>query len=100
MALEIEEWEIWHTYATYLESTGIDLQESARRLVASGVAECVMSRDGRTYWRSNSTVETGWTFVETDSISGDLHFDWNWIKAAKRNPQALHQRLGVKLLIF
>src|SRR3989449_6686258 len=53
MAIEIEEWEIWHTYTTYLESTNIDLLESARRLVASGVAECAMLRDGRTYWRSN-----------------------------------------------
>ena len=53
MAIEIEEWEIRHTYTTYLESTNIDLLESARRLVASGVAECAMLRDGRTYWRSN-----------------------------------------------
>jgi hypothetical protein len=86
MALEIEEWEIWHTYATYLESTGIDLQESARRLVASGVAECVMSRDGRTYWRSTSAVETGWTFVETDSISGGSTFRLELDKGCKAKP--------------
>jgi hypothetical protein len=42
MALDIEEWEIWHTYTTYLESTGIDLEGSAQRLVASGLAECAM----------------------------------------------------------
>jgi hypothetical protein len=67
MALEIEEWEIWHTYVTFLEHTGIDLPEAARRLVTLGVAECAMLRDGRTYWRSNSTVGSGSTVLGEDS---------------------------------
>ena len=67
MALEIEEWEIWHTYTTYLESTHIDLQESARRLITSGVAECAMLRDGRTYWRSDNGAQSGSTSIEIDS---------------------------------
>jgi hypothetical protein len=70
MALEIEEWEIWHTYSTFLESTGIDLSGSARRLISSGLAECVMVRDGRTYWRTNGKVGSGSTVVGTDSTSG------------------------------
>ncbi len=69
MALEIEEWEIWHTYVTSLEHIGIDLPEAARRLVTLGVAECAMLRDGRTYWRSNSTVGSGSTLVGEDSTS-------------------------------
>jgi hypothetical protein len=69
MALEIEEWELWHTYVTFLEHTGIDLPEAARRLVTLGVAECAMLRDGRTYWRSNSTVGSGSTVLGEDSTS-------------------------------
>jgi hypothetical protein len=65
--LEIEEWEIWHTYSTYLESTTIDLLDTGRRLVASGIAECAMLRDGRTFWRSNGMVSTGSTAVQENS---------------------------------
>jgi len=86
MPLEIEEWEIWHTYTTFLESTAIDLQESARRLVASGLAECAMLRDGRTYWRSNSTVGSGSTVIEVDSLSGRSTFRLKLDEGCKAKP--------------
>jgi hypothetical protein len=86
MALEIEEWEIWHTYTTYLESTNIDLLESARRLVASGVAECAMLRDGRSYWRSNGMVGSGSTVIEVDSISGRSTFRLEFDEGCKAKP--------------
>src|SRR6266849_7605661 len=86
MAIEIEEWEIWHTYTTYLESTNIDLLESARRLVASGVAECAMLRDGRTYWRSNGMVGSGATVIEVDSISGRSTFRLEFDEGCKAKP--------------
>jgi len=86
MGLEIEEWEIWHTYATFLESTAVDLPQSARRLVASGIAECVMLRDGRTYWRSNGMVGSGSTTVGTDSISGRPAFRLELDEGCKAKP--------------
>src|ERR1035438_2049453 len=86
MALDIEEWEIWHTYTTFLESTAIDLQESARRLVVSGLAECAMLRDGRTYWRSNGTVESGSTVVEEDSLGGRSTFTLKLDEGCKEKP--------------
>jgi hypothetical protein len=86
MALEIEEWEIWHTYTTFLESTGIDLLEAARRLVGSGVAECAMLRDGRTYWRSHDTVGAGVTVVEVDAISGRSIFQLKVDEGCKTKP--------------
>lgn len=86
MALDIEEWEIWHTYTTFLESTEIDLQESARRLVASGLAECAMLRDGQTYWRSNNTVESGSTVVEVDRLGGPSTFTLRLDEGCKKKP--------------
>jgi len=70
MGLEIEEWEIWHTYTTYFEATEIDLSETVRRLVAADVAECTMLRDGRTYWRSDAAVSSGSTEIDVDSVTG------------------------------
>jgi acetyl esterase/lipase len=74
MGLEIEEWEIWHTYTTYFEATEIDLSETARRLVAADVAECAMSRDGRTYWRSDAAVSSGSTEIDVDLVTGESTF--------------------------
>jgi hypothetical protein len=73
MALDIHEWEIWHTYSTYLESTNIDLLKTARRLAASGIAECVMLRDGRTLWQSNGVVASGSTVVEARPGRPHIH---------------------------
>jgi len=59
MALEIEEWEIWHTYSTFLETTGVDPSEAARLLVGSGVAECAVLHGGKAFWRSGSRLSSG-----------------------------------------
>ena len=63
----------------YLDATNLDLLETARRLVAWGVSECAMLRDGTTYWRSGDTVGHGSTQIQIDSPSGRstfrLHFD-------------------------
>jgi hypothetical protein len=61
--MEINEWEIWHTYSTYLLVPNIDLALAARRLVESGVVHCAMLRDGQTYWRCRSGVGSGITVV-------------------------------------
>jgi hypothetical protein len=74
MAIEIQEWEIWHTYTTFLESTHVNLFDSAHRLVASGIAECAMLRDGQTFWKSNTSVQTGITTVEVEPIGGKSTF--------------------------
>jgi hypothetical protein len=87
MALEIEEWEIWHTYTTFLESTGIDLSETARGLVAAGVAECAMLRNGCTYWRSKGRVESGSTVVDVDSLSGQSTVRLQLDEGTKAKPE-------------
>ena len=86
MELEIQEWEIWHAYTTYLEPAVIDLDGSARRLVASGLAECAMLNDGRTYWRSNSAVCSGSTVIEVDSLGGRSTFRLDLDDGCKARP--------------
>ncbi len=64
--MEINEWEIWHTYSTYLLVSNIDLDLAARRLVESGVVQCAMLRDGQTYWRCRSGIGSGITVVRLE----------------------------------
>jgi hypothetical protein len=87
MELQIEEWEIWHTYTSFLETTSVDLQESARRLVASGIAECAMVCDGRTYWRANGTVASGSTEIEIGSTNGPSTFKLKLDEGCKAEPE-------------
>jgi hypothetical protein len=64
---EIHEWEVWHTYATYLSVSKVNLDLLGRQLVQSGVALCAMLRDGRTYWSFGSTIGSGTTLVQLDA---------------------------------
>jgi hypothetical protein len=68
--LEIEEWEIWHTYSTYLDCPSIDLHQGAASLVQSQVAECVISSTGRAYWQSDEKVAQGTFTVVVDDDTG------------------------------
>ena len=68
--MRIHEWEVWHTYTTYLHVTKVDLDEAARSLVESGIALCAMLRNGRTYWSSSQKVCSGNTTVESDEFGG------------------------------
>jgi hypothetical protein len=64
MAFEINEWEIWHTYTTYLDSSPLNLSKCAQSLVESGVALCAVLSNGRTYWRSHGDVMFGQTALD------------------------------------
>lgn len=68
--LQVEEWEVWHTYSTYLDCPGINLLEGAVNLVKSEVAECVISSAGRAFWRSEGTLAQGTFTVEVDDETG------------------------------
>lgn len=75
--MQINEWEIWHTYSTYLLVSSIDLELTARRLVEYGVVECAMLRDGQTYWRCRSGVGSGITAIklEPDRIGASIKLE-------------------------
>lgn len=66
----VQEWEVWHTYATYLDCPGLDLLSGASKLVESEVAECVVSSTGRTFWRSSERVAQGITSVSVNPQTG------------------------------
>ena len=74
MQLELEEWEIWHTYTTYLDNLSLDLAVSAAVLIESGVADCVMASDGQTWWRRSGSVAHGITTFAIDSATGAASF--------------------------
>jgi hypothetical protein len=42
----LNDWDIWHTYATYFTRPVQDLDKAARLLVTHRVAECAVRRDG------------------------------------------------------
>jgi len=67
---QVQEWEVWHTYTTYLDSPGLNLLTGASKLVESEIAECVVSSTGKTFWRSREQVAQGVTRVKVDSQTG------------------------------
>jgi hypothetical protein len=87
MALDINEWEIWHTYSTFLHATTIDLRETARRLVASGLAECAMLRDGETFWRTKDSVGSGTTIIDIDPVSDRSTFTLSLDEGCRERPE-------------
>jgi hypothetical protein len=67
---QLQEWEVWHTYTTYLDCPGLDLLAGASKLIESEVAECVVSSTGKTFWRSREQVAQGITRVNVESRTG------------------------------
>lgn len=73
--VRIGEWEVWHTYATYLCVTRVDLDTAARSLVEAGIATCAMLQNGRTYWTSGTKVCSGNTMVDLEESTGTAVFN-------------------------
>ena len=59
MPFAVNEWEIWHTYTTYLNSGDIDLSKGSELLVESGVALLTMKNDGETFWKTENGLAKG-----------------------------------------
>lgn len=87
MPIDIHEWEIWHTYATFLHATKVDLIETAHRLVGSGLAECAMLQDGPTFWRAKGSVRSGLTVIEIDPVSGRSTFTLSFEESGDDKPE-------------
>jgi len=75
-AYTINEWEIWHTYTTFMSEGVDDIGLLARKLVETGVTPCAMTRDGLTFWRYKGEVAQGVTSVDINakSSSASIHF--------------------------
>jgi hypothetical protein len=87
MAFQIDEWEIWHTYTSFLEATTVDLKKSARRLVSLEIAECAMVSDGKTYWRASDQVGTGSTIIEVAAPGSESKFKLQLDDGCHQKPQ-------------
>lgn len=69
------EWEIWHTYSTYLDGPSVNLERAARSLVNAEVAECVVSNAGQVFWKAQGQVVNAALLVSRDTDEGRLNFD-------------------------
>jgi hypothetical protein len=74
MPIDLHEWEIWHTYATYLDCAPLDLISGAKSLVDAGVADCVMLNDGTTFWNTANGTCSGITAIDIDAKDGSGSF--------------------------
>jgi len=68
--MKLHEWEIWHTYTSYFNTSFVDLEDVARRLVKSGLAYLTFHRDGLTYWQGKDGVGEG---ISTVNLSPEKH---------------------------
>lgn len=60
----IRDWDIWHVYSSFLQTGYVDLMAADSALVRSGLAACVLHRDGNTWWNTDEGIRTGLTHVE------------------------------------
>ena len=68
------EWEVWHTYSTYLDGLETDLLGAAKSFVASEVAECVVSNTGEAFWRDGDKVIRASLSISRDVEEGRVTF--------------------------
>ncbi|HAJ27260.1 MAG TPA: hypothetical protein DCG53_08465 [Syntrophus sp. (in: bacteria)] len=69
--MQLYEWEIWHTYTSYIETDEVDLVYLADHSVESGMAYLALHRDGMTVWRVKEGVGKGHTII--NSAPGGNH---------------------------
>ena len=85
--MKLHEWEIWHTYSTYIETTHIDLESFAERLVDTGVAEFAILSSGETFWTTSEGRGKGSTSVDVDPINYGYEFRLELDSTTKQKPQ-------------
>lgn len=75
--MKLQEWEIWHTYTSFLNTSFIDLESAARHLVESGMASLAFHRDGLTIWQDDEGVGEGLSTINLapDGNGATLHLD-------------------------
>ena len=69
--MKIYEWEIWHTYTSFVGTSDIDLEYLAHHLIESEMAYLTFHRDGLTVWRGDSGVGKG---ISTVTLGPDGRF--------------------------
>lgn len=59
----VKEWEIWHTFSTYITKNIDNLELLAEKLVEEEIADCSIISDGKTFCRKNKGIAIGQTNV-------------------------------------
>lgn len=80
------DWDVWHTFSSYLTYGDLNLSKVGERLVSSGVAEACLHRDGMAWWRNAEAVESGQ--VEYEFATGGR-------RAKVRMPQSVIEGEGL-----
>lgn len=94
--LIINEWEIWHTYTTYLLPTEIDLNSLSTSLVKTGLAHLTMRNNGVTEWKYDGGIGKGISEVLLQSDGNGAKFNFeptkdNSVKLSGYASEALKQ---------
>ena len=74
--MKLYEWNIWHTFSTFLPSTAIDLDVSAVRIIKSGLANAVMLSTGRVYWTCEDEIHDGEVSIRFDPDGMKADISW------------------------
>lgn len=61
----LKEWQIWHTYSTYIEAPDLDLDTLAVDLVRESIVPIVVHQLGATYLKNDGKLTVG-MIVEED----------------------------------
>jgi hypothetical protein len=85
--MKLHEWEVWHTYSTYIETTRLDLASCAERLVELGLADFVLISSGESYWQTPEGTGKGISSVELDLVNGGYTFHLQLNELTKHKPQ-------------
>jgi len=62
--MKLKEWEIWHTYTSYVLNNYIDLETLAYNLVKHQIGYVALHSNGLTYWRNGDKVGKGYSKIE------------------------------------
>jgi hypothetical protein len=65
----IEEWEVWHSYSTYMKNHVENIEKVAELLVDLEISDCSVISNGETFCRTSDGVAIGRTTIE---LSGDF----------------------------
>ena len=71
--LTLDEWNIFHTYTSFLDVKNLNLEELAKSLVENDFAPCVLHKNGTTWFKSDDEVISGTTVLGSDPSQVEIN---------------------------
>ena len=69
--MRLTAWNVWHSYSTYLDRPITNLDQAARRLVDSCLAEVAVTSSGGLCWRDNEQTRVGRLEIDRHPYKAD-----------------------------